>query len=404
MDPEAVSPLPRVVLEDPAVWQDLHAAFAGPREASPLGLGGDGGLIVLRQAEALGVLRDRVFAATDLLAIYGLDHGPVWEWWRLVMSSRNPPEHTRVRGTVSRAFTPRSIERLRPRIAELATELLEPALHGGGSFDVIEGFANQLPSLVMAHMLDIPDDDQAMFSGWTSDIGLIFGAAAAKDTGLLAHIEEVLAQLYAYVGELTARRRAQPGEDLLSELIAAEETGGRLSGEELAALVANLLFAGHDTTRSQLMITFALLAQHPDQFAALRHDLSLVANATEEILRFEPAVFGSARQPLEDVVVGGVTIPAGVPLQVSLVAASRDPRAWDQPDRFDVTRVDPRPVDFGGGIHHCLGAALARCELQEALRLLATRVDAIELVEQPQWVPYAAIRRFADLQVTLRSR
>lgn len=148
------------------------------------------------------------------------------------------------------------------------------------------------------------------------------------------------------------------------------------------------------------MIAFWLFASHPDQFAALREGRDVV-NATEEVLRYEPAVLGAARRPFEDVEVAGVPVAAGTPVQMALVSASRDPRAYHEPDRFDVRRPDARPVDFGGGIHHCLGAALARVELQETLGLLADRFRALEPVRTPSWVPYASIRRFDELEVEL---
>jgi cytochrome P450 len=392
-------------LDDPEAWQDLHAAYAPAREAAAAIQGRDGSVLVLRHAEATAVLKNPAFGATDLLAIYGIDEGPVWEWWRLVMASRNPPDHTRVRATVNRSFTPRQVDRLRPRIRRLATALLERAIaEGDGTIDVIAGFADRLPSQVMAHLLAIPPDDRDEFAAWTSDIGLVFGAAVTKDAALLGHIEGVLGALYDYVGRLSAQRRAHPGDDLLSALITAETADERLGRDELAALVANLLFAGHDTTRSQLMIAFQLLATHPDQFDALRDGRTDAERAAEEILRYEPAVLGAARQPFEDAVVCGIGVPAGVPVQVSLVSASRDPRAYEHPDRFDVTRADPRPVDFGAGIHHCLGAALARAELQETLQLLAARVDSMSVRGTPRWVPYAAIRRFESLHLDVELR
>ena len=251
----------------------------------------------------------------------------------------------------------------------------------------------------MAHMLAVPIADQDAFARWTTDLGLVFGAAAGRDDSLLRRIEGVLAELYDYVGRLSAARRAHPGDDLLSALIAAEETDDRLSADELAALVTNLLFAGHDTTRSQLMIAFQLLAGHADQFEALRSGTCTAEQAGEEILRFEPAVLGAARMPFTDTVVCGIEAPAGRAVQVSLVSASRDPRAYDDPDRLNVTRADPRASAFGAGIHHCLGAALARAELQETLTLLATRVNGLTLAAEPRWVPYAAIRRFETLEV-----
>ncbi len=389
-----------VDLTDPAVWQDLHACLRPAREAGPVSVGADGSVLVLRHVEVTALLKDRSFGAADLLAIYGIDEGPVWEWWRIVMASLDPPDHTRVRATVNRAFTPRQVDKLRPVIAAIATELLADALaNGRRSVDVIGDFADRLPSRVMAHMLAIPRADQDTFAAWTTDLGLVFGAAAGRDVALLRHVEGVLGQLYEYVGALSAKRRVHPGDDLLSALIAAEETDNRLNADELAALVANLLFAGHDTTRSQLMIAFQLLAAHPDQFTALRNGVATVEQAGEEILRFEPAVLGAARRPFNDTVVCGIEVPAGRAVQVSIVSAGRDPRAYEDADRFEIARADSRPIAFGAGLHHCLGAALAQAELQETLTLLATNVRSLKLAAEPRWVPYAAIRRFKSLQV-----
>lgn len=385
-------------LDDPATWQDLHAYYRAVREEAPAMVGRDG-IAVLRHAEATALLKDRSFGVTDLLKMSGVDEGPVWEWWRLVMASRNPPDHTRVRATVGRAFAPREVEDLRPVIRRLATELLDAG--DDADFDVVEGFADHLPARVVAHLLAIPDADRDAFARWTTLIGRVFGAAVASDRELLGQIEAALGELYDYVGRLSAERRDRPGDDLLSALLAAESVDERLSAEELAALIANLLFAGHDTTRSQLMIAFHLLAAHPEQFQHVRAGRASAANATEEILRFEPAVVGTARAPFEDADVCGIPVAAGMPVQISLVSASRDPRAYADPDRFDVTRADARPVDFGGGIHHCLGAALARVELQETVALLAERSSRIVPLHEPRWVPYAAIRRYEALRVGL---
>lgn len=386
-------------LERPETWQDLHRAYAEARAGGPVYTDPGGMVFVLGHPEASALLKDRALGITDLLALYGITSGPAWEWWHQVMASLNPPEHTRVRGTVSRAFTPRAVDQLRSRIRELATELLDAA--DPEDLDVIGSFANELPSRVMAHMLAIPREDQAEFSQWTADIGLIFGAAAARDGTLLRHIEDVLGRLYEYVGRLSAARRRAPGEDLLSMLIHAQADEERLSEDELAALIANLLFAGHDTTRSQLMIAFYLLALHPDQFDRLRADPDLAVTAQEEMVRYEPSVVGTARQPFEDVKVAGVTLPAGVPVQLALIAASRDPAVYEDPDRFDICRTNAQPVHFGGGIHHCLGASLARAEIQETLQLLTDRYRRIDVLDEPAWVPYASIRRLANLRVRL---
>jgi cytochrome P450 len=356
--PIADAELPLVAMNDPAFWADVHPPLAAAREQASICRTKDGATYVLRLEQTEAVLKDPRFLAADLLAMQGLDHGPVWEWWSRVMFSRNPPDHTRLRRLVSRAFTPRSIESLRPRISALTAELLAPALEGD-EIDIMTSVAHALPAAVMAEMLAIPAHDHEVFRDWTTEIGLVFGAAT--DPAVRVRVEAALDSLTQYVHQLIAERTAHPGGDLLSRLIEAEEGGDQLSAGELVDLLLNLLFAGHDTTRGAVGATFWLFARHPEQLDAVRADASLVPNAVDEILRYEPITFGTARQPDVDVELDGYLIPAGMPLAVCLVAASRDPRRYDRPDEFDVTRTDVRPPTFGAGIHYCLAVASTRC-------------------------------------------
>ena len=185
-------------------------------------------------------------------------------------------------------------------------------------------------------------------------------------------IERAVVDFNAYTEDLIERRRAAPGDDLLSALVLAEESGDRLTHDELRALIINLLFAGHDTTKSLLSIAIWLLMTHPDQLALLRDDPSLLVAAVEEISRYETPISGIPRVPSEDIAVAGVSIPAGSYITVSVPSANRDPRRFEEPDRFDITRTDNRHLTFGFGIHHCVGAAVARAEVQEALRVLVS--------------------------------
>jgi cytochrome P450 len=186
--------------------------------------------------------------------------------------------------------------------------------------------------------------------------------------------------------------------------VLAEESGDRLTHDELRALIINLLFAGHDTTKSLLSIAIWLLMTHPDQLALLRHDPSLLVAAVEEISRYETPISGIPRVPSEDIAVAGVSIPAGAYITISVPSANRDPRRFEEPDRFDITRTDNRHLTFGFGIHHCVGAAVARAEVQEALRVLVSRAELEPLVTEPTWVPFAAARRFESLPVIARAR
>ena len=385
-----------VDLTDPAFWSNPYPVLAEARNRHPLARGVDGGLMALSFDAAEMVLRDPRFLTTDLLAPRGITDGPIAEWWGQVMFSADPPVHTRLRRLVSRAFTPRAVESLRPRVAEITEELLDGL--SGDPVDLVDGFAHELPIRVMAAMLGVPAGDHHRFAAWTADLGLVFSSVHTPD--LLSSLEAAINGLNTYVAELIADRRAQPGDDLLSALIAAESDGDVLSGPELVAMVENLLFAGHDTTRSMLMIGVALLLSHPDQRAALTGDPGLAAQAVDEILRYEAPVLGSGRDAAEPLELFDVPVAAGETVTTMSLAANRDPAAFDDPDRFDITRPGGKLMSFGQGIHYCLGAALARLEGQVAFPLLLERFPRMQLVAEPIWVPYASIRRFDHLLVT----
>jgi cytochrome P450 len=213
-------------------------------------------------------------------------------------------------------------------------------------------------------------------------------------------VESALANLDEFVRALVAARRESPGDDLLSQLLSIEEAGDRLTTVELVALVENLMFAGHDTTRGAIGAAVEVLATHPRAFDEIRADPGLVENAAEEILRWEAITFGTARLASQDCSIAGVPVAGGTPVCVCLCSASRDPRRYREPERFDVHRADIRPPTFGAGVHFCLGAALARVELQEAVRSLTTRFSAVDLSDPPaRWTPFAHIRRFEALPV-----
>ena len=383
--------LPVLDLSDPELWQDLHRPLAEAMAASAVAVTPDGALQVLRHREVESVLKDPRFTAADLFAMNGVTEGPVRAWWQKVMFSRNPPEHTRLRSLVSRVFTPRAVAARRPAIRARAEQILLPAIEEG-RLDVQGDLGHRLPLAVISDLLDVPEEDRATFGEWTATLGLAFLSVA--DAGARAAVEAALDALDGYVTGLVEDRRAAPGEDLLSALVQIEEEGDRLADDELVALVENLLFAGHDTTRGALASMAVLLARHPDAYRAVAADPALRTGAVEEALRYEPITLGTARLASEDLDVGGIAVPAGSPVAVSLVAAARDPRRYPDPDTFDVRREDARTPAFGAGIHYCLGAALARAEMEEALSVLTERASALQLEADPRWVPYAAIRCF----------
>ena len=386
-----------VDLTDAVFWSNPYPILAEARNRHPLARGVDGSLMALGFGAAESVLRDPRFLTTDLLAPRGITEGPIAEWWGQVMFSANPPAHTRLRRLVSRAFTPRAVESLRPRVNEITAELLDE--FSGDTVDLVVGYAHELPIRVMGTMLGVPSGDHHRFAAWTADLGLVFSSVHTPE--LLGRLEAAINGLNGYVAELIADRRTHPGGDLLSGLIAAEADGDVLSESELVAMVENLLFAGHDTTRSMLMIGAALLLAHPDQRALLSGSPDLAGQAVDEILRFETPVLGSGRDAAEPLDLFGVPVAAGETVTTMSLAANRDPAVFDNPDQFDITRPGGKLMSFGQGIHYCLGAALARLEGQVAFPMLFERFPRLELASEPVWVPYASIRRFEELLVSI---
>lgn len=385
-------------LADPALWQDLHAPLRAARERHPVALGSAGERFVLRydDVEALSGDPRLVSNALPILTRHGVASGPLFDWWRRMMTNQNGPEHLRLRSLVSRAFTPRRVESKRPRIRALARELVSERL-AAGELDFVQDVAHLLPIRLMCEILGVETEAHPDFARWSTDLGRALTQVLTPEARLAG--EEAATGLGGAIAELIAARRARPRDDLLSALLAASAQGPeRFADEDLVTLVINLLFGGHDTSRSMLSIGMALLLQHPEQLSRLRRDPSLAASAGEEILRCEPPIAVLAREPVEDLELGGVVLPKGEMLLLSILSANRDPQVFAEPDRFDVGRAAPRSFSFGWGPHHCLGAALARAEIQEAIPALLQDFD-FELVEAPQWVPFVAIRRLASVRV-----
>jgi len=390
-------------LADAAIWQDLHTPLRLARERHPVAFTTGGERIVLRYADVEALSSDAriVSNAVPIVTRHGVTTGPLLAWWRRMLTNQNGPEHVRLRALVSRAFTPRRIESQRPRIRELAVGLVRARIDRD-EIEFIDDVADVLPIVLMCEILGVDAAGHPDFARWSTDLGRALTHVMTPET-LLAG-DEAATRLGAAVAELLAERRTRPGDDLLSALLAASEQGpDRFAEEDLVTLVINLLFGGHDTSRSMLSIGMALLLQHPAELARLRSDPTLAASAGEEILRFEPLIAVLAREPLEDLELGGVVLPKGEMLLLSTVAANRDPAVFSAPDRFDVARRGPRSFSFGWGPHHCLGAALARAEIQEALPALLEAFD-FELCEEPRWVPFVAIRRLDRVRVRVRSR
>lgn len=287
------------------------------------------------------------------------------------MIYRDPPDHTRLRRLINRAFTPRAVERLRPRLSTVIDELIS-AFTPGRSVDLVAEFAVPLTTFAICELLGIPQDERAAFWGWSQEI---------NDAELGDGYYEALADAVAYLTALIERKRANPGTDLLSELIAvSDEDGDRLSADELVATSLLLLIAGHDTSVHLIANAVLCLLTSPDQLAALRADPSLVDNVVEEVLRYEspvnilpPRFAGSAIE------LAGGTIPEGEMVLLSVLSANRDESVFPDPDRFDITRSAAGHLAFGHGIHYCPGAPLARMEGRLAIAALVTRFPHLRL-------------------------
>jgi len=292
------------------------------------------------------------------------------------MLQQDPPNHTRLRKLVSKAFTPRAVERWRPRTREIVDELLEAAL-ARGHIDVIEDLALPVPSRLICEMLGVPDTDRGRFTGWTADTTHLL-AGDLLDPEQRERSQASALELAGYFEALLAERRECLTDDLLSHLIRAEADGDRLSSVELLVQSMGLLIAGFETTIGLIGNGLNALVHHPQELAKLRARPGLAASTVEECLRYDGPIPTTMRIVHDDVEFGGRTIPKDTEVWALLAAANRDPEVFADPDRFDVER-DPNPhLAFGGGVHLCLGAHLARMEGQEAIGGLAARTRALE--------------------------
>jgi cytochrome P450 len=285
------------------------------------------------------------------------------------LAATDAPDHTRLRSAVSRAFTPKQIARYENLVADVVHELIAE-LPDGGEIDMVSSFTNQLPIRAIAALLGLPDRDRAWLLKGSSEIGLMLEPLTPFDPDSMS---ERFNELDAYFTALVGDRRRQPGNDLISALVANGE-GPVLDDDEIIAMIAFLLFAGHETVTGMLGNALLALARFPRQRACLRADADLIGNAIEELLRFDSPVQVSARRATRDLPVGGRTIKAGETVALMIGAANRDKRRWPDADELRLDRPDPKPISFGFGAHHCLGAALARMELRLALPPLLDRL------------------------------
>jgi cytochrome P450 len=355
---------------------------------------------VLEREAASFFLRTRsaTFPGMKIAELFGIDDGPLFEEIKRNILHLNGEDHRRLRNLVNPSFTPRAADRWRPIMREYLERLLQPVA-STGRFDFVEAFAKPYPSMMIATVMGAPLTDAPRLHDWSLWIQRQFDAPS-----LMAErerIERAVEEFYEYVGELLEHRRGDPGDDLISTLMAAEEQGDKLSDVELVNLVLNVLIGGVDTTQSQLAQAIRLFAEHPDQWRLLAEQPELAPKAVEEVVRFEPITPFTARILLEDVEYNGVTFPKDTVLMVSAVTANREPEGAE----FDITaeRERNKPLTFGAGIHYCLGANLARAELQEALTYLAPRLPKLALEGPPEFGSVHGIYGLESLPITFQS-
>jgi cytochrome P450 len=309
----------------------------------------------------------------------------------------DPPEHTRLRKLAAGAFTPRRVAAMRPRVAAIVDELIDAFTAGPRLADLMASFCLPLPVRVICEMLGVPDTDMEKFRAWSD----VLVGTWEQDT------DEVIsagAALYDYLAELIRIKRTRPGDDLLDALIAARHSGDRLSEAELTTMGGTLLVAGYITTANLISLSLVTLLDHPAELARLRADPGLITGAVEEMMRYVSInVLPLARVTTEDVELGGVMIPADEMVLPLSWVANRDPSAFSEPNRFDISRAPASHLAFGTGPHHCLGAPLARVELQESMRKLVTRLPGLALAVPPgelRFKPGLALHSLRELPIT----
>jgi cytochrome P450 len=342
------------------------------------------GFIVLDRESGEFFLRtkDAVFPGMTIAELFKIDSGPLHEEIVKNIININGADHSRLRSLVNPALAPRAVDRYRPAMRSFAEQLVAE-LPADGRCDFIDAFAKPYPSLVIAEVMGVPLSDAPRLHHWSNWIQRQFDAGSLIAERPL--IEEAVREFYEYEDAFIRERRERPGDDLISALIKAEDEGERLNDDELRNLVLNILVGGVDTSQSQLAHAVRLLALHPDQWDALRADpQQLALKAVDEALRYEPITPFTARITTSEVTYRDVTFPAGT---VVLVSAWHANREGLEPDEFDITaeRTKARVLTFGAGVHYCVGANLARAEMQEGLAFLAERVKRIELAGEPEF-------------------
>jgi cytochrome P450 len=391
----------------PEFIRDPYPHYERLRNSDPMHLTPLGMFVASRHAEASLVLRDKRFGKDFVersTRRYGpkIMEEPVFRSMSHWMLQQDPPDHTRLRGLVVKAFTARRVEDIRPRIQQVVDQTLD-RIEARGHMDLIEDYAFRLPVTIICDMLGIPEDHRETFYSSSRDGGRLLDPVPLTPAEIAqGNAGNLMAQMYFQ--QLFELRRKSPGDDLTTQLVQAEEDGSKLSNEELTANIILLFGAGHETTVNLIGNGLLALYRNPEQLALLKANPALITNAVEEFLRYDSSVQMSGRVALQDIDdLGGKKIPKGETVLCLLGSANRDPAVYpDRADRLDITRPNVRPLSFGGGIHFCLGAQLARIEAEIAIATLLRRLPDLRLddAENPEWRPTFVLRGLKRLPAT----
>ncbi len=378
--------LPVLEYDMTAAPAEVYPQLLAAQRLAPVALGPFGPEALSYEAVRT-ILRDNRFQVPPgyILTVQGITSGPLWDKMMSSLMGMEGAQHQRVRSVVSKAFTPRAVERLHTTIEDVIDEIVEPVSRQGHC-DVVTEIARPYPVPIICALLGAPRDDWQCFEAWTDNIFRAF--TFPFDVNDEPDVMRAWGELDDYVDDMVAQRRHTLTDDLLSDLIRAEHQDERLNAEELRMLAAALLLAGTDTTRNQVAASIDVLCDHPDQWELLGSKPGLAMAAVDETMRHSPTACSTLRAAVEDAELAGIEFPAGTMVIANTAVANRDPSIYDDPNRFDITRRGLPPIlTFGGGMHFCLGANLARLEVAEALKAVTRRISSPRRTGPAPWKP-----------------
>jgi len=380
---------------------NLHGVLAEAAAQGPLATDvATGATVVMRQHDVDTLAHDPRLEGIGMMLfdMMGITEGPLRDWYSRVMFTTEGDYHRRIRSLVSRAFTPRSVGALRETAADMATAAVAA---GRASGDLLA--ASSLGTKMICRLLGVPEGDDAVFTKWAEALSPVFFVMTAEQ---VADATTAIVEMQGYVDELATRRAKDPGDDLITSLLAAESDGERLTHAETVTMIANLLVAGHDTAGSQIPCSILTALQHRDDLVGVLDDAARFTSAVSETMRLEPSIPAIPRTTVAPIDLHGTMLPAGSMLFLCIASASRDESAWPEPDRFDADRFT-RPdsaklLNFGAGTHYCLGTALAKMAVEEAVRAVLAADPPLHLTEDPADIPWRQVlgRSPARLLVT----